>query len=174
MSQKASHKATKKLLIILMIWKILKIDFSTWELDFFKNSQNVQEKHVFYDCSHQIKLAKGQGASINQILVEPILIYRGCHLYSPLAVSEIFLGWVEPRGGLSILFIFQSKQSEEGVVTFRRFQRLLPSWVAKVFVSHPSIPKIFTRVTQNGRIKKENPSSESLTVTQLSALDSWY
>ena len=78
--------------------------------------------------------------------------------------------WLRDLGASVRFFIFQSQQIGEVAVTLRRFQRLLPSWVAKNFVGHPSIAIVFTHVIQKGRIQKENPKSECLTVAQLNAL----
>ena len=49
----------------------------------------------------------------------------------------------QTAGGASLFFfVFQDQQSGEGVVTLRRFQRLLPSGDARDVVSLPIIPRI--------------------------------
>ena len=61
----------------------------------------------------------------------------------------------------------------EGVVTLRRFLRLLPSGDARDFVGLPVIPRILhTDLRNREGFKKRTQKSKCLTVTQLSALDS--
>ena len=106
-SQKASHKATKIIIKFFYdlknFWKLL---FRLENWIFFKNSQNVQEKRVFYECSHQTKLGKGQGEDIKKFWSNQFWFTVGVNFIpQPLKISERFLGWVIPRGA-SLFFLF--------------------------------------------------------------------
>ena len=102
-------------------------NFSTSKLDFFQDSQHVQEKRLFYECSHHTKLGKGQGGDINKFWSNQFDLPWVATLFPlPSRFQRDFFDGLY-RAGPLYSFYFLKVSKAKRVVTLRNFQRLLPS-----------------------------------------------